>query len=45
VAVSDWEKFAIVLLYELLESANISILASLDKIKVIICLCSYSELC
>src|SRR5580692_6583778 len=44
-ALSDSEKFAIVSLYELLESGNIPILARLDKIQVIICLCSYSELC
>jgi hypothetical protein len=31
-ALSDSEKFAIVSLYELLESGNIPILASLDKI-------------
>jgi hypothetical protein len=40
-AVSDSEKFAIVSL----ESVNIPILASLDKIQVIICLCSGSQLC
>jgi hypothetical protein len=44
-ALSDSEKFAIVSLYELLESDNIPILASLDKIQVIICLCSGSQLC
>jgi len=44
-AVSDSEKLAIVSLHELLESVNIPILGSLDKIEVIICLCSYSELC
>jgi hypothetical protein len=44
-ALSDSEKFAIVSLYELLESGNIPILASLDKIEVIICLRSHSELC
>jgi hypothetical protein len=43
-AVSDSEKFAIVSLHQLLESGNIPVLASLDKIEVIICLCSYSEL-
>jgi hypothetical protein len=31
-ALSDSEKFAIVSLYELLESSNISILAGMDKI-------------
>jgi hypothetical protein len=35
-ALSDSEKFAIVPLYELLESGHTSILASLDKIQVII---------
>jgi len=44
-AVSDSKKLAIVSLHELLESVNIPILGSLDKIEVIICLCSYSELC
>ena len=44
-AVSDSEEFAIVALYEFLESGNIPILAGLDKIELIICLCSYSELC
>src|SRR5580704_19271987 len=44
-ALSDSKKFAIVPLYELLESGNISILASLDKIEVILCLFPYSELC
>jgi hypothetical protein len=44
-ALSNSEEFAIVSLYELRESSDIPILASLDKIEVIICLCSYSELC
>jgi hypothetical protein len=43
--VSDSEKFAIVSLHELLKSGNIPILARLDKIQVIICLCSCAELC
>src|SRR5580700_7596011 len=44
-ALSDSEKIAIVSLYELLERGNIPILARLDKIQVIICLCSYCDLC
>src|ERR1700677_1506421 len=44
-ALSDSEKCAIVSLHELLESSHIPILAGMDKIEVIICLCSYSELC
>jgi hypothetical protein len=41
----DSEEFAIVALHEFLESGNIPIPASLDKIEIIICLCSHSGLC
>jgi hypothetical protein len=43
--VSDSEKFAIVSLYELLESSDIPILAGMDKIQVIVCRCPRFELC
>ena len=38
-ALSDSEKFAIVSLYELLESSNVPVLAGMDKIQVIVCHC------
>jgi hypothetical protein len=44
-ALSDSEKFAIVSLYELLESGNISILAGMDKIQVVACRFPHCELC
>ena len=44
-ALSDSEKFAIVSLYELLESGNISILAGMDKIQIIACHCCHHEFC
>ena len=44
-ALSDSEKFAIVFLYELLESGNIAALAGVDKIQVIACHCLHFELC
>jgi hypothetical protein len=44
-ALSDPEKLAIVSLYELLESSNIPILASVDKIQVIGCHCPHFDLC
>jgi hypothetical protein len=43
--VGDSEKFAIVSLYELLESSYIPILAGMDKIQVIVCHCPRCELC
>jgi hypothetical protein len=42
---SDSEEFAIVSLYELLESSNVPILAGMDKIQVIVCCCPHCELC
>ena len=39
------EKFAIVSLYELLESSNIPVLAGMDKIQVIACHGFRCELC
>jgi hypothetical protein len=44
-ALSDSKKLAIVFLYQLLESANIPVLAGVDKIQVIACHCRYFELC
>jgi hypothetical protein len=44
-ALGDAKKFAIVSLYELLESSNIRILAGVDKIEIIVCACPYFELC
>src|ERR1700685_4196051 len=44
-ALSDSEKFAIVSLYELFESGNISIFAGMDKIQVVACRCCHRELC
>ena len=44
-ALSDSEKLAIVFLYELLESGNIAVLASVDKIQVIACHCHHFALC
>jgi hypothetical protein len=43
-ALSDSEKLAIVFLYELLESGNIAVLASVDKIQVIASHCPDFEL-
>jgi hypothetical protein len=43
--VGDSEQFAIISLYELLESSNISILTGVDKIKVIACFFHRSGLC
>jgi len=43
--VGDSKKFAIVSLHELFESSNISILAGMDKIQVIVCHRSRCELC
>jgi len=43
--VGDSEKFAIVSLYELLESGYIPIFAGIDKIQVIVCHCPHCELC
>jgi len=44
-ALSDSKKFAIVSLYELLESGNIPILAGVDKIQVAACLYPHFGLC
>ena len=41
----DSKEFAIVSLYELLESSNIPILAGMDKIQVIACPSAHCELC
>jgi len=43
--VGDSKKFAIISLYELLESSYIPILAGMDKIEVIVCHCPHCELC
>jgi hypothetical protein len=40
----DSEKFAIVSLYELLESSNIPVLAGMDKVQIIACHCPHCEL-
>jgi hypothetical protein len=42
---SDSQKFAIVSLYELLESGNVPILAGMDKIRVIAFHRRHRELC
>jgi hypothetical protein len=43
-ALSYAEEFAIVFLYQLLESGYIPILAGMDKIQVIACYCPHFEL-
>jgi hypothetical protein len=41
----DPKEFAIVSLYQLLESSDIPIFAGMDKIQVIVCYCCHRELC
>ena len=41
----DSEEFAIVSLYELLESGNVPIFARMDKIQVVVCHSRHCELC
>jgi hypothetical protein len=41
----DPKEFAIVSLYQLLKSSDITILAGMDKLQVITCRCCHRELC
>src|SRR5947209_7204020 len=44
-ALSNSEKFAIISLYELLESGNVPILGGVDKIQVLVCHFPHCEFC